>query len=878
MMRQYLDMKEKNPDCILFFRLGDFYEMFFEDARLVSNLLSLTLTSRDRGLPEDERVPMCGVPYHSAEGYIAKLIQKGYRVAICEQTEDPALAKGLVRRGIVRIMSPGALIEPNLLDETRNNYIAAVSWLTGNELSRSSQDGPDGRPDMPPAAVGVCFCDVSTGEMAATEFRGGESVRCVITELGRYAPREAVLCPEAAKQERLQAFLRDKLSCAVQTREVFDTDSAAAQWPDGEAEGLADRPAAARAVGGLLVYLREMMCDDVHLTLNVYEHDKFLELDYSAKQTLELTETMRSGEKKGSLLWVLDMTKTAMGGRTLRGWLERPLANPADINRRLYAVAELVEAVIACGEIQDALQNLPDMERILTRILYGTANARDLRALCGALERVPAVRSHLEPLRSPGLRDISAGCDPLEDVYAALDAAITENPPFSIREGGFIKDGYNREVDRLRALMTGAREAFAGMEAEERLRTGIKTLKIGYNKVFGYYIEVSKSYLTQVPPEYTRKQTVAGGERYVTQRLKETEAEILSAGDRLASMESELFAVLRNLCVENAHRIQGTAHALARLDALCSFAGAARKYDYCLPIVDYSDVCLIKEGRHPVVERMPGIFVPNDTELTRAMPTAVITGPNMAGKSTYMRQIALITLMAQAGSFVPAQSAHIGVCDRIFTRVGASDDVAGGRSTFMVEMTEVAEILRFATKKSLILFDEVGRGTSTFDGMSVAQAVLEHTHKKTGAKTLFATHYHELTALEQALPGLRNYHVSVKKRGEEIVFLRRVVPGGADDSYGVEVARLAGLPEPVITRARAILKKLEAGGNFSEKGSGQTEKTRKTGADAGGPPPQISLEYLAAGEILEILKSIDINTVTPLEALNILYRLLQKAK
>ena len=869
MLRQYMDMKDKSPDCILFFRLGDFYEMFFEDARLVSGLLSLTLTSRDRGVPEEDRVPMCGVPYHSAEGYIAKLIQKGYRVAICEQTEDPALAKGLVKRDIVRIMSPGTLIEPNLLDETRNNYIASVTL--------DPVPGSPGGGEEAPLSAGVCFCDLSTGEMAATEFRGEDLVRRAVTELGRYAPREAVLCPEAAKQARLTSFLADKLSCAVLTRDIFDSGAAAARWPDGEGLGLDDRPAAARAAGGLLAYLREMMRDEVHLSLSVYEHDKYLELDYTAKQTLELTETMRSGDKKGSLLWVLDMTRTAMGGRTLRGWLERPLADPAGVNRRLYAVAELADGVIVRGEIQAALQNLPDMERILTRILYGTANARDLRALRNALERVPFVKSHLEPLRSPGLRELNGGCDPLPEVYAALDAAIVETPPFSIREGGFLKDGYHPEVDRLRSLVSGAREAFMSLEAAERQRTGVKTLKIGYNKVFGYYIEVSKSYISQVPADYIRKQTVAGGERYITQQLKELEAEILSAGDRLAVLEGELFSELRNLCVKNAHRIQNAAHALARLDAFCSFAEAARKYDYCMPTVDHSGVCIIQEGRHPVVERMldHGLFVPNGAELTKAAPTAVITGPNMAGKSTYMRQIALITLLAQAGSFVPAKSAHIGVCDRVFTRVGASDDVAGGHSTFMVEMTEVAEILRFATKKSLILFDEVGRGTSTFDGMSVAQAVLEYTHKKIGAKTLFATHYHELTALEQAHPGILNFHVSVKKRGEEIVFLRRVVPGGADDSFGVEVARLAGLPDSVIKRARAILKVLEAGGKNVRRGDPGAPPSPQSPPDT---PPQMSLEHIAAEEIIEMLKKTDINTITPIEALNILYRLIEKVK
>jgi DNA mismatch repair protein MutS len=849
MMKQYLEMKDKNPDCILFFRLGDFYEMFFEDARLVSSLLSITLTSRDKGLPEEERTPMCGVPYHSAEGYIAKLIQKGYRVAICEQTEDPALAKGLVKRDIVRVMSPGTLIEPNLLEESSNNYICGVYMTEG--------------------AAGVCFCDISTGEMAATEFPGEDLTRRVIAEIGRYAPKEAVLCPKTVKE--VKSFLEDKLSALVQSRDIFNTDAASAQWPDGEGTGLSERPAAASAAGGLLVYLREMMCDEVHLTLNVYQHDTFLELDYNAKQTLELTETMRTGEKKGSLLSVIDVTKTAMGGRTLRGWLERPLANPADINRRLYAVAELVDGIIVRGDLQGLLQGLPDMERILTRILYNTANARDLRALRNALERIPAIAGILGGLRSPGLSQLRRECDALPELFSVLDAAIIEAPPFSIREGGFIQDGFNMEVDRLRGLVSGAKTSFMELEASERVRTGIKNLKVGYNKVFGYYIEVSKSFTDQVPEDYTRKQTIANGERYITQRLKDLEADIFSAGGRLSALEGELFAGLRNLCVEAAHRIRDTACALARLDALCSFAEVGQKNNYCQPTVDYSDVLLIKDGRHPVVERMPGLFVPNDAELTKNAPTAIITGPNMAGKSTYMRQTALIVLLAQAGSFVPAASAHIGVCDRIFTRVGASDDVAGGRSTFMVEMTEVAEILRFATKKSLILFDEVGRGTSTFDGMSVAQAVLEYTHKKIRAKTLFATHYHELTALEEAFPGIKNYHVSVKKKGEEIVFLRRVVPGGTDDSFGVEVGRLAGLPDSVVSRARVILKELSSTDR-------RDRDCEKPSCIVTGDPPagQVSFESLVGDEIVETLKATDINTLTPIEALNCLYRMVQK--
>jgi DNA mismatch repair protein MutS len=847
MMKQYFSMKERHPDCILFFRLGDFYEMFYEDARLVSGLLSLTLTSRDKGVPEKERTPMCGVPYHSAEGYIAKLIQKGYRVAICEQTEDPAKAKGLVKRDVVRIMSPGALIEPNLLDESTNNFLCAVFLEEG--------------------AAGTAFCDLSTGDMSVTEFRGDEVKRRVVTELGRFVPREVILCPESGRQEKITDFIQNKLACSMQIRDIFKTDAAALQWPDHQALGLDDRPAAKKAAGGLLVYLREMMCDDVHLTLHVYEYESFLELDYTAKQTLELTLTMRSGDKKGSLLWVMDKTKTAPGSRTLRSWIERPLANPAEINRRLNAVGELAEGLVTHGELQRSITGLPDLERILTRVLYNTASARDLRAMRNALERVPSVKELLRTLRAPGLRDVDTNCDPIPEVFNKLNAAITEAPPFSIREGGFIKDGYHSEVDRLRSLVSGAKDAFLRLEASERARTGIKTLKVGYNKVFGYYIEVSKSYVPQAPAEYTRKQTIANGERYVTQELKDLEADIFSAGDKLAALEGELFAELRNFCVENAHRIQSTARSLAVLDALCSFAEAAREYDYCKPTVDYSDNIIIKDGRHPVVERFPetGLFVPNDTELTRKEPTAIITGPNMAGKSTYMRQTALITLMAQAGSFVPAASAFIGVRDRIFTRVGASDDLTGGRSTFMVEMTEVAEILKFATKRSLILFDEVGRGTSTFDGMSVAQAVLEYTHRKIGAKTLFATHYHELTALENTVAGIRNYHVSVKRRGEEIIFLRRVVPGGTDDSFGVEVAKLAGLPDSVISRAKAVLKKLEDEGHVQTKREVKEE-----------PQNQLSLEHLAAEEIIGALKLTDINTLTPIEALNTLYNLKKK--
>lgn len=859
MMRQYTAIKEQHPDCILFFRLGDFYEMFQEDAIVASEELSLTLTTRDRGAPEEERIPMCGVPYHSAEAYIARLIEAGHNVAICEQTEDPAKAKGLVRRDVVRVITPGTLLEAGMLDETRNNFIASV--YIGTE------------------GTGVSVSDISTGEIYATQWDGRAAEQVIMTELGRYSPREVLLCPQSASLPRLISFLSDRLQCACvpQTEERFSDgapDVVSGQWPDKTLYelGLEQRPAACRAVGGLLSYLRERACSSeaVRLTLNIYDESHFMELDLTARQNLELCETLR-GDKKGSLLWVLDMTRTPMGSRMLRSFLEKPLRSPADITKRLLAVEELTNAAIARSELRGALKGLPDMERILSRILYGTAGARELRSLCSALGRIPFVLEITAPLRTAGILTLTEACNPLPEVTGTLDRALMDDPPFSIREGGFIRDGYHSEVDRLRGLMTGAKESFSRLEAEEKARTGIKSLKISYNKVFGYYIEVSKSYYSQVPPEYIRKQTLASCERYITQELKTLETEILSAGEKLNALEGELFEDLRRLVASHADQIQRTAAALATLDALLSFAEVSMQNNYCMPVVDYSDTIQIEEGRHPVVEKMlkNELFVPNGTLLDKSAPTAVITGPNMAGKSTYMRQVALIVLMAQAGCFVPAKSAHIGVCDRIFTRIGASDDLGGGRSTFMVEMTEVAEILGAASTRSLIILDEVGRGTSTFDGMSVAQAVLEHIHRKIGAKTLFATHYHELTEMEQLLPGVRNYNIAVKKRGEEIIFLRRIIPGGADDSYGVEVARLAGLPSPVITRARAILSDLE-NGVPARAPKGQKKEDE-------GLPMQISLMQSGASAIIESLRRIDPNTLTPIEALNELYRLIGEA-
>ncbi|MCL2083508.1 MAG: DNA mismatch repair protein MutS [Oscillospiraceae bacterium] len=861
MMRQYNALKAKHPDCILFFRLGDFYEMFNDDAILASEELSITLTTRDRKAADEDKVPMCGVPFHSAEAYIARLIAAGHNVALCEQMEDPATAKGLVERDIVRIFTPGTLIEDNMLDQDRNNYIASVF--------------------LQESRAGVAFADISTGGLYATQVSGDDCQQSIITELGRYVPQEVLLCPQSADSTKLCTFLKKRLQCAVKlcSSEQYDKSLALelilSQWPNQNiaAMGLDDKPAALQAVGGLLAFIREMSCKDtpLHLSLKVYDSTHFMEIDLTAMQNLEICQTMRTGEKKGSLLWVLDDTKTPMGSRMLRSFLEKPLVVPGDITRRLYAVEALTKDALARSELRGVLKGFPDTERILTRIVFGTASCRDMRALVSALIRVPPLLNFLKIFTAPGLVDITKQADPVEQVSSAIDAALTDSPPATMKDGGFIREGYDPEVDRLRGLMTGAKNAFAQLEAREKVRTGIKSLKVGFNKVFGYYIEVSKSYYSQVPKEYTRKQTLASCERYVTQELKILETEIISAKEKLIALEEEIFIRLKNLAAEYSGKIQRTSQAVASLDALCAFAEVAVKNNYCLPTIDYSDILHIEEGRHPVVENTQKdiLFVPNSTQLNKSAPTAIITGPNMAGKSTYMRQAALITLMAQSGSFVPAKSAHIGVIDRVFTRIGASDDLGGGRSTFMVEMTEVSDILRSATSRSLIILDEVGRGTSTFDGMSVAQAVLEFVHTKIGAKTLFATHYHELTAMENLLTGIRNYNISVKKQGHEIIFLRRIVPGGADDSYGVEVARLAGLPDPVISRARAILHDLEENIPVRE------PRGRKPATPE--PIGQVSLGDIASQELVDELKRIDPDTLTPIEAMNRLYSLIKKA-
>ena len=857
MMKQYLQMKAEHPDCILMFRLGDFYEMFLEDAKLASRELDLTLTTRDRNKPEGERTPMCGVPYHSVESYIARLISKGYKVAICEQMEDPALAKGLVDRDIIRIVTPGTVIESSMLEEGRNNFICAVY--------RDS------------AGTGLCFCDISTGECSVTSFTGPEADEHLYNELGRFTPREAMLSDGAYSDGALVDFLVKRLDCRCENggEARFRLDAARTAAEKQFSAGLDALPAgddaALQAVGGLLSYLYETQKTDLsHLsTLTYFTTGQFMELDLTARRNLELTETMRAKEKKGSLLWVLDKTKTAMGGRLIRSWMERPLLSPVPINKRLEAVADLTGSAIARDEIAACLREVTDLERLISRVVYGTAGARDLVALAGGLGRLPRLRELLSPFRSSLLCGLRQAIDDLADLRELIGRALVEEPPFSVREGGFIKAGYDQDVDYLRDVMTNGKSMVAAIEASERDKTGIKSLKVGYNKVFGYYIEVSRANYDLVPDTYIRKQTLVNCERFITQELKDMEHTILSAQDKIVALEYELFCALREQTAARVGEIQATAAAVAQVDVLTSFAAVAAAGGYCMPTVDLSDKLDIVEGRHPVVEKVlkNALFVPNDVHMDSGENlVAVITGPNMAGKSTYMRQTALIVLMAQMGSFVPAKSAHIGIVDRVFTRVGASDDLAAGQSTFMVEMTEVAELLKNATAKSLLILDEIGRGTSTYDGMSIARAVVEYCadKRRLGCKTLFATHYHELTCLEGQIPGVKNYNIAAKKRKDDIIFLRKIVRGPADQSYGIEVAGLAGVPGRVIERARDILAELEAQG---------------APAPAAAPAradDQISLTDLGANEVAERLRRVDVNTLTPIEAMNLLYELKQK--
>lgn len=851
MMKQYFTIKEQNKDSILFFRLGDFYEMFYDDAKIASKELELTLTGRDCG--QEERAPMCGVPFHSCEGYIARLVSKGYKVAICEQTEDPATAKGLVKRDIIRVITPGTVMEQSMLDEGRNNYICCM-------FSENKK-------------IGLCFCDISTGELYATEISGGDSENSLTSQLASYNPREILIGGDIVKIKSLPAFIKSKLSAGVEmlTDESFDkklcADTLTAQFGE-QMYCVSQSQVLICAIGALINYLKETQKNGLERInkIELYSDSQFMNLDYNTQRNLELTSTMLNKEKRGSLLWVLDKTKTAMGKRLMRSWLEHPLLNVSAINNRQSAVEELVNNNMLRLDVTDALSGIFDVERLMTRIVYGSANGRELRSLASALQRLPQLSALIADCNAKYLKKVYKEIDLLEDIYTLIDSAIVEEPPFSVREGGMIKKGYNSELDLLLADMNDSKGILARIEAEQREKTGIPKLRVGYNKVFGYYIEVTNSYKDLVPDTYIRKQTLTNCERYITQDLKDIEGRILGAKDRSVAMEYSMFDEVRKTVADNLDRIQKTAKAVAVLDVITSLANVAADNRYVRPDVNLSTVIRLKDSRHPVVEALlkDAPFVPNDVYLDSAGErVAIITGPNMAGKSTYMRQVALIVLMAQMGSFVPCSSAEIGVVDSIFTRVGASDDLASGQSTFMVEMSEVANIVKSATSKSLLILDEIGRGTSTFDGMSIARAVLEYCadRKKLGAKTLFATHYHELTVMQDLLDGVKNYSIAVKKRGDDITFLRRIIPGGADDSYGIEVAKLAGLPNSIINRAKEILMELETGSNAP------TVITEKNDNDM-----QMSL-ISNDNAVVERLSEIDLNTLTPIEAINLLYEL-----
>ena len=858
MMEQYMEIKSRHDDSILFFRLGDFYEMFFEDAKVASEELDLVLTGKECG--QDQRAPMCGVPYHSCESYIARLVEKGYKVAICEQTENPALAKGLVKRDVVRVITPGTVIENTMLDEGKNNYLAAGALLG--------------------STVGLCFVDASTGDVHLTEISGDDLENRIVSELSRFSPSEILLTPVLDAMLTVQNFLKTRFEGTVTKRGAagFESNFAKDKLRDYfKTNNLSFLPidpdsAAVCALGGTVDYLREMGITGniVPSGISYFVQDEFMRLDMTAMRNLELTETMRQKAKKGSLLWVIDKTKTAMGKRLIRGWMEKPLMSITEINNRLNAVEELCDDVMMSGEIREYLTGVRDIERLMARVVYGTALPKDLIDLASTIRKFGLIKDTLQNANSGMLKGICLQIDPLCEICDLIENAISPDAPNSVREGKIIKKGYDPKIDEVRDDMEGGTGRIASIEAEEKERTGIKTLKVRYNKVFGYYIEVSNSFLDKVPETYIRKQTLTNGERFITEELKDLEVRILSAKERDGAMEFEIFEKIRLFIADQLERLQITAAAVARLDCLSSLATVAVKNNYCRPRLNADGVISIQDGRHPVVELLSDVpFVTNDTLLDLSdNRCAIITGPNMAGKSTYMRQVALMVVLAQIGSFVPATNANICICDAVYTRVGASDDLAMGQSTFMVEMSEVASIVKNATKNSLLILDEIGRGTSTFDGMSIARAVLEYVSdkRKLGAKTLFATHYHELTQMENELSGVKNYNIAVKRKGEDIIFLRRIVPGGADDSYGVAVARLAGVPDSIIKRANEILKDVEANGVTVVRSEAISE-------------PQMALDMgNHKNELAEELKRLDVNTLTPIEAMHTLFELVKKAK
>ena len=873
MMQHYLQVKNEYPDCIIFYRLGDFYEMFFEDAKVVSKELELTLTGRACGL--EERAPMCGVPFHAADTYLNRLVQKGYKVAICEQVEDPSTAKGMVKREVVRIATPGTNIDMQALDETKNNYIMCIVYSVEK--------------------YGIAISDVTTGDFFVTEV---DSERKLIDEINKFSPSE-IICNEAFYMSGVDVNdMKDRLRIAVTSLDAwyFGDDLAKETLLSHfkihtlEGLGLQDYDCGVLASGALLKYLYETQKNTLSniLAIHPYSIGKYMIIDSSSRRNLELVETLREKQKRGSLLWILDKTKTAMGARLLRSYVEQPLIDKAEILKRQDFISVLNKQEIIREELREYLNPIYDLERLITRITYQTANPRDLIAFRNSLEMLPAVAMLLNDLSCELVTEIRDELDDLQDLYQLLCEAIQEEPPISTRDGDIIKEGFNEEVDRLRAAKTEGKTWLAELEANEKEKTGIKNLRIKYNKVFGYYLEVTNSFKDMVPDYFIRKQTLTNAERYITPELKELEDTILGSEDRLTSLEYELFKAVRDHLAENVARIQRTAKAIAKIDVFASLALVASRNNYCKPKINESGIIDIKNGRHPVVEKMitNDMFIDNDTYLNNSgNRIAIITGPNMAGKSTYMRQTALIVLMAQIGSFVPASSANIGIVDRIFTRVGASDDLASGQSTFMVEMNEVANILRNATSNSLLILDEIGRGTSTFDGLSIAWAVVEHISntKLIGAKTLFATHYHELTELEGKLSGVNNYCIAVKEKGDDIVFLRKIIKGGADKSYGIQVAKLAGLPDSVIERAKEIVNELidnditDIVRNLSVDTNAK-KSNKKVHLDEVDLTQMSLFDTISDDDIIDELRNVDIGNLTPLEALNKLYELQNKVK
>ena len=852
MMKQYLEVKAQYDDFILMYRLGDFYECFFEDAIIASRELELTLTGRDCG--DGKRAAMCGVPFHKADVYVGRLVERGIKVAICEQVSDPKESAGLVKREVTRVVTPGTVTDASLLNEGKNNFLMSIC-LSG-------------------ASAGIATADISTGEVSATYLSGKDFMSLLRNEIGSYQPSEIIINRKSGEIAEIAGFARERFSSLItdNLQRFFAYDKAkdiTRRHFKDEADKLTESEML-MAAGALLSYIEETQKTDIAFAkgINVYARGQYLDLDLNTIRNLELVEAMRVKSKRGSLLWVLDKTKTAMGARLLNSWILRPLIDPVRISHRQGAVKDIFADRRKRDELSELLDGMLDIERLTAKAVYGTANARDLKAIGESIKRLPEIKALISEFSSPSLKEITRQLDTLDDIYELLEQAIDDNPPLTIREGGMIKKGFNADVDYYRSIKDGGEGIMATIEQREKEATGIKTLKVAYNKVFGYYIEVSKSFIDQVPDRFVRKQTLTNCERYITQELKEMENTIFSADEKLVSLEYQIFDSLRAFVADNRERIRKSASLIAEIDVYRSLSEVASKNNYVCPEVDLSTDIVIKDGRHPVVEKFvkDSYFVPNDTTLdTSANKIMIITGPNMAGKSTYMRQVAIITVMAQIGSFVPASEARIGIVDKLFTRVGASDDLASGQSTFMLEMTEVASILKNATSRSLIIYDEVGRGTSTYDGMSIARAVVEYTYsKKIGAKTLFATHYHELTDMENQLPGIVNYNIAAKKRGDSITFLRKIVRGGTDDSYGIEVAKLAGVPDQVVKRAKEILSEIEL-----DKPVQRVEKA----VESDGFDLFSGITMSKESEALDRLREVDINTLTPIEAMNLLFEI-----